>query len=57
METGIAVFRDKEIRKTLHNNEWWFSIGDVVGALTDTSNSTDYIRKMRKRDAELAKGG
>jgi len=56
METGIAVFRGKEIRKTIQNNEWWFSIGDVVGALTDTTNSTDYIKKMRKREAELAKG-
>ena len=56
METNIAVFRGKGIRKTLHNNEWWFSISDVVEALTDTVNSADYMKKMRKRDAELAKG-
>jgi len=30
METKIAVFRGKEIRKTIHNNEWWFSVADVV---------------------------
>ncbi len=56
METNIAVFRGKEIRKTIHNNEWWFSVGDVVEALTDTTNSGDYIKKMRKRDEELSKG-
>ena len=56
METSIAVFRGKEIRKTIHNNEWWFSIADVVEVLTETTNSSDYIKKMRKRDAELAKG-
>jgi DNA-damage-inducible protein D len=56
METGIAVFRGKEIRKTIHNNEWWFSVADVVEALTDTVNSSDYIKKMRKRDNELSKG-
>ena len=56
METNIAVFKGKEIRKTIHNNEWWFSVGDVVVALTDTINSSDYIKKMRKRDAELSKG-
>lgn len=56
METKIAVFRAKEIRKTIHNNEWWFSVADVVEALTETANSADYIKKMRKRDAELAKG-
>jgi hypothetical protein len=56
METSIAVFRGKEIRKTIHNNEWWFSVADVVAVLTESSNSSDYIKKMRKRDAELAKG-
>jgi len=56
MEIGIAVFRGKEIRKTIHNNEWWFSVADVVEALTDTLNSSDYIKKMRKRDNELSKG-
>src|SRR3972149_1731648 len=54
--TKIAVFRGKQIRKTLYKNEWCFSIGDVVEALTDTPNSADYIKKMRKRDPELAKG-
>src|SRR4030043_1840683 len=54
--TKIAIFRGKQIRKTLYKNEWCFSIGDVVEALTDTPNSADYIKKMRKRDPELAKG-
>lgn len=53
METRIAVFRGKEIRKTLHNNEWWFSISDVVEALTDSTDPTQYIKKMRQRDQEL----
>jgi len=32
----IAVFKGKEIRKTIHNNEWWFVVNDVVYALTET---------------------
>lgn len=56
METKIALFRGKGIRKTLHKNEWWFAVGDVVEVLTDTINSSDYIKKMRKRDNELTKG-
>ena len=56
METNIAVFRGKEIRKTIHKNEWWFSVADVVEVLTDTINSSDYIKKMRRRDTELSKG-
>ena len=54
--TKIAIFKGQKVRKTIHNNEWWFSITDVVTALTDTVNSADYIKKMRLRDKELSKG-
>ena len=56
METNIAVFRGKEIRKTIHKNEWWFVIVDVVSALTDSINPSGYIKDMRRRDKELSKG-
>jgi DNA-damage-inducible protein D len=54
MDTNIAIFRGKEIRKTLHNNEWWFSVSDVVAALTDSADPKQYIKKMRQRDPELS---
>jgi prophage antirepressor-like protein len=54
--TKIAVFKSKEIRKTIHKNEWWFVVEDVVIALTDSVNPKDYINKIRRRDEELAKG-
>ena len=54
--TKIAIFRKREIRKTVHKNEWWFVVNDVVLALTDLPNVPDYIKKMRKRDNELGKG-
>jgi DNA-damage-inducible protein D len=53
-ETRIALFQRREIRRTIHNNEWWFVITDVVGALTDSLTPSDYLKKMRKRDPELA---
>ncbi len=56
METKLAIFNGKGTRRTLHNNEWWFVITDVVSALTDSVNSSDYIKKMRSRDKELSKG-
>ena len=56
MERSIAVFRGKGIRKTIHNNEWWFVIVDVVSALTDSINPNGYIKDMRRRDKELSKG-
>ncbi len=54
--TKIAIFRGQKVRKTIHNNEWWFVVEDVVVALTDSSNPKDYINKMRRRDNELSKG-
>ncbi len=54
--TKIAIFKGKKVRRTLHKNEWWFVVTDVVEVLTDTINSKDYIRKMRLRDKELGKG-
>jgi len=60
MDTRIALFQNKEIRKTLHQNEWWFVVVDVVSALTDSANPSGYLKDMRKRDVSLAdalKGG
>ncbi|MBA4389395.1 MAG: phage antirepressor protein [Syntrophus sp. (in: bacteria)] len=56
MEPNIAVFRGKEIRKTIHENEWWFVVVDVVSVLTDSKDPSGYIKDMRRRDAELSKG-
>ena len=60
METKIALFQRKEIRKTLHADEWWFVITDVVAALTDSVNPSGYLKDMRRREPALAeafKGG
>ena len=48
----LALFEGKEIRKTLHNDEWWFSVIDVVAVLTDSSNARDYWYKMKVRVKE-----
>ena len=55
-DTKIAIFRNKEIRKTIHNNEWWFVVEDVVLTLTDSSDPKQYINRMRQRDPEVGKG-
>ena len=59
-ETRIALFQQKEVRRTIHNNEWWFVITDVVAVLTDSANASGYFKDMRRRDVSLAealKGG
>ena len=52
METNIAVFRGKEIRKTIHKNEWWFSIVDVVEMLTGTERPRKYWSDLKKKLSE-----
>ena len=51
--TKIAIFQKKEIRKTIYNDEWWFSIADIIEALTDSVDVRQYLKKMRRRDREL----
>ncbi len=54
-EKNIAVFRGKEIRKTIHNNEWWFVINDIIALLTDSNDPAQYFKRLKQRDDELAK--
>jgi hypothetical protein len=45
----IALFKGKQVRKTLFQNEWWFSVVDVIEALTDSLDSRDYWYRMKIR--------
>lgn len=48
-ENKIVVFQDKSIRRIWHENEWYFSIVDVIKALTDSVDSGAYWRKLKQR--------
>ncbi|MBI5056574.1 MAG: Bro-N domain-containing protein [Nitrospirae bacterium] len=54
-ETHLAVFKGRKIRKTIHNNEWWFVINDVIESLTDSNDPAQYFKRLKQRDEELAK--
>lgn len=56
MTDKIKLFEQQQIRThwDAENEEWYFSVVDVVEVLTDSANPTDYLKKMRKRDPELA---
>ncbi len=49
METNIAVFKGKKIRKTIHNNEWWFSIIDVIEVLTGSDRPRKYWSDLKRK--------
>lgn len=55
MENNIQLFENRKIRTAWdnENEEWYFSISDVVEILTDSKDVKQYIKKMRSRDPEL----
>jgi DNA-damage-inducible protein D len=52
----LVMFSQQAIRRTFHNDQWWFAVADVVAVLTNSPNPTDYIKKIRSRDKELSAG-
>ena len=52
---SLAVFENKTVRRHYDeiNELWYFSLVDIIAALTDSVNPTDYLKKIRKRDSEL----
>ena len=51
----IAIFENFKIRQHYDEKEevWYFSVVDIIFALTESANPTDYLKKLRKRDMEL----
>ncbi len=45
----LAIFKGKTIRRTLFQKEWFFSVVDVCGVLTDSPDSGAYWRKLKQR--------
>ena len=55
MEKALALFDGKRIRRLWLNDEWWFSVVDVVAALTDSIDPKDYWYRLKKRELEDSK--
>jgi DNA-damage-inducible protein D len=51
-DKALVVFQDKKIRRIWHNEEWFFSVVDVVEALTDSPNPRNYWNMLKAREAE-----
>lgn len=48
----VAIFKGKSIRKIIFQKEWWFSVADIVEALTDSPDPGAYWRKLKQRLSE-----
>lgn len=53
--SNVKLFESTQIRSVWNeaDGKWYFSVADVMQALTDSANVRDYIKKMRKREPEL----
>ncbi len=53
--SNVKLFESAQIRSVWNETDgkWYFSVADVVQALTDSANVRDYIKKMRRREVEL----
>jgi len=56
--SNIKLFESKQIRSIWNEQDqkWYFVVEDVIGVLTDSKDPKQYIKRMRQRDEELAKG-
>ena len=52
----LALFQGRQVRKVLHDDEWFFVVQDVVAVLTDSADPRQYIKKLRSRDPQLNEG-
>jgi len=50
--THIALFNGKAIRRKLIEDKWFFSVVDVIGALTDSADPNDYWYRLKKRETD-----
>ena len=48
-EKALVVFQGKKIRRTWFNDEWWFSVIDVVGALANSDDPRNYWKVLKHR--------
>ncbi len=55
-DSNLALFQDREIRRTWKYNKWFFVVEDVIVALTDSLDPKSYIAKMRIRDSFFREG-
>jgi DNA-damage-inducible protein D len=49
----LAIFEGSEIRRILVGDEWYYSVVDVIGALTDTKNPRRYWSDLKNKESEI----
>jgi len=53
MDKALVVFQDKKIRRIWHNDEWFYSVTDIIAVLTDSTDELAYWRQLKRREPQL----
>lgn len=51
-ECQLSLYNQKEIRRIFHNNEWYFSVIDIISAITDSDRPRQYWHDLKRKMAE-----
>jgi DNA-damage-inducible protein D len=52
-EKSLIVFQDKKIRRIWYNEEWHYSVSDIIAVLTNSKDELAYWRKLKQRESQL----
>lgn len=55
-KSSLAIFEGRKIRRIWHDEDWYYSVVDVIGVLTDSKNPKGYLKDIRRRDLYLNEG-
>jgi DNA-damage-inducible protein D len=53
-DNELAFFQEKQVRRVWHNEEWWFSIIDVIEVLTESKKPSNYWDTLKRREKQLS---
>jgi DNA-damage-inducible protein D len=53
-DKNLMPFDGSAIRKLWHNEQWFFSVVDIIGVLTDSVNPRNYWTVLKKREPQLS---
>jgi len=53
IKKSLIVFQDKKIRRIWHEEEWFYSVTDIVAVLSESSNPATYWRVLKHREPQL----
>ena len=52
-QKGLIVFQDRSIRRLWHDDQWFYSVIDIVVVLSESDNPTTYWRVLKHREPQL----